>query len=221
MTPLDYILDGLEAALALERELGVRSVEFDRSLLEPPATARTVPKPAAAPQRAVAPPPPPQQPSPAVSAPVRPAVSATAVTQPPATPPPQNRTQPAASAGAVLDFVFLHDRPLVGAGAEMISKITTAMGRTSDTAPVVVEPPRPKALVYVVLGDRALKKWFPGLRAGPGMWITSGEGDEALVTYSPNYILRFGEVTPAVKKIKSDMWTSLKGVLQRIALKRR
>ena len=33
MTALDYILDGLEAALELERELGVRSVEIDRNLL--------------------------------------------------------------------------------------------------------------------------------------------------------------------------------------------
>ena len=29
MTVLDYILDGLEAELALERELGVRSVELE------------------------------------------------------------------------------------------------------------------------------------------------------------------------------------------------
>ena len=35
MTALDYILDGLEAELALERELGVRSVEIDRALLAP------------------------------------------------------------------------------------------------------------------------------------------------------------------------------------------
>ena len=30
---VDYILDGLEAALELERELGVRTVEIDRELL--------------------------------------------------------------------------------------------------------------------------------------------------------------------------------------------
>jgi hypothetical protein len=28
--------------------------------------------------------------------------------------------------------------------------------------------------------------------------------------------LRFGEVTPAVKKIKEDMWRSLKTVMQRL-----
>ncbi len=103
----------------------------------------------------------------------------------------------------------------------MIAKITSAMLHTPDTAPVVADPPRPKAQIYVVLGDRALKKWFPGLRAGPGMWISGNEGEEALVTYSPNYFLRFAEVTPAVQKIKGEMWKSLKGVMQRLALKRR
>ena len=103
----------------------------------------------------------------------------------------------------------------------MIEKITAAMGRTPDTAPVIFEQPRPMAKIYVVLGDRALKKWFPGLRAGPGMWIAGSEGEVALVTYSPNYFLRFGSVTPAVQKIKKDMWTSLKGVLQRLELLRK
>lgn len=221
MTPLDYILDGLEAALALERDLGTRSVEFDRTLLEQavPQREKAAPLPSVVPQRTE---PPPSLPptSPVVVAPratpAQTSMSATPPVQNPASVPPAPT-----SADAVFDFVFLHDRPLTGAGAEMISKIAAAMRHTSATAPVVVEPPRPKALVYVVLGDRALKKWFPGLRAGPGMWIATGEGDEALVTYSPNYILRFGEVTPAVRKIKSDMWTSLKGVLQRIALKRK
>ncbi len=35
MTAFDYILDGLEAELALERELGVRSVECAREVLAP------------------------------------------------------------------------------------------------------------------------------------------------------------------------------------------
>ena len=36
MTALDCIIEGLERELALERELGERTVEFDRSLLLPP-----------------------------------------------------------------------------------------------------------------------------------------------------------------------------------------
>ena len=35
MNVLDYLLDGVEAELALERELGVRLVECDRELLKP------------------------------------------------------------------------------------------------------------------------------------------------------------------------------------------
>ena len=79
----------------------------------------------------------------------------------------------------------------------MMAKIVTAMHETPDTAPIVFTGERPAAKIYVVLGSKAMKKWY-------------------LVTYSPEYILRFGAVTPAVKKIKSDMWTSLKGVMQRI-----
>ena len=54
MDTIDYILDGLEKALALEAELGARQFEFDRSLLSPPAAAlrnaaaAPVPAPAAA-----------------------------------------------------------------------------------------------------------------------------------------------------------------------------
>ena len=98
----------------------------------------------------------------------------------------------------------------------MMAKIILAMHRTAETAPVVVAPPLPKAKVYVVLGSLALRKWFPGVAAAPGQWIATSTGEQALVTYSPEYILRFKEVTPALRKIKSDMWTSLKSVLQRL-----
>jgi hypothetical protein len=35
------------------------------------------------------------------------------------------------------------------------------------------------------------------------------------VTYSPQYILRFATVTPAVEKIKKEMWLSIKAMAQR------
>lgn len=212
MTVLEYVLDGLEAELALERELGVKSIDFDRSLLTPPAPAL--------PQSPT--PPPPQSPTPPLPQSPTPPLSQSPTPPLPQShtpPPPQSPIAPPVKSSSY-DFVFLHDRPLTGAGLEMILKITSAMGRTPETAPVIVEPPQPKAKIYIVLGDRALKKWFPGLRAGPGMWISGAEGEMALVTYSPNFFLRFGEPTPTVKKIKSEMWNSLKGVLQRLALKR-
>ncbi len=101
-------------------------------------------------------------------------------------------------------------------GIEMMAKIVTAMGKTPETAPIVFTGERPKAKMYVVLGGAAMKMWFPELHCAPGEWAKGAKGEEVLVTYSPEYILRFGVVTPAVQKMKRDMWTSLKGVMRKI-----
>lgn len=188
MTALEHILEGLEAELALERELGVRLVECDRSLL---ASGADAPAPAAPPRQEV-------RPSPASLAPQ------------PARPPVRT------SGGGILDFVFLHDRPLTSAGNDMMEKIAAALGRTLETAPVVCEGPAPQAKAYIVLGGLALKKWLPGVNASPGQWVSTQLSPNVLVTYSPAYILRFSTVTPAVQKIKKEMWASLKSVLQRV-----
>ena len=179
MNALDFILEGLEAELALERELGVRLVELDRSLLAPP------------PARPVAAPAP-------TSVPVQ---------------------RPAASApsGDGFDFVFLHDRPLTASGLEMMGKIAAALGKTLKTAPVVFEGERPKAKAYIVLGGTALKKWFPEANAGLGKWFSAADAQNVLFTYSPAYILRFSTVSPALQKIKKEMWTAIKSVLQKVA----
>jgi len=113
------------------------------------------------------------------------------------------------------DFVFLHHDRLSQGGVEMMAKIVTAMKKTPDTAPIVFVGERPAARVYVVLGGIAMKKWFPELRCSPGQWAKGARGEEVLVTYSPEYILRLGPETPAVKKLKLAMWTSLKGVMQK------
>lgn len=203
MSVIDYIVDGLEAELELERELGVRFVECDRSLLAPLTRApqECVRRAAAAPARSEV-----EEPLQAPAPTPRPEASA-----------PRPAAEPAPSGGDVFDFVFLHDRPLSVAGAEMISKITGAMKRTSATAPVVTAAPPPRAKIYVILGGNALKKFFPDMRGAPGQWVSTSSGASVLVTYSPEYILRFGEGTAAVKKIKQDMWTSLKTVMQRLA----
>ena len=201
MTTLEYLLDGLEAELALERELGVRLVECDRSLLVPPAKPKQPPAAVAA---ATAD----GKPSSVAATP-----SARVSSQPPARP-----TAPAArqevvrtSAGAESHpFVFVHDRPLSPAGADMVERITKALGETSQSAPVVVEPPFPRARVTVILGGRALRKWFPGRNAAPGQWIDGIHGEDALVSYSPEYILRLSADGDEIKKIKRRMWTDLK-----------
>ena len=188
MTTLDYILDGLEAELALERELGVRSVECARDVLTPlekPSVGR-VASAAIAPAPALRP----------VAAPIRP-------------------TSPRASSD-VYDFAFLHDRPLSAEGAEMMAKIVAALGKTAASAPIVWEGALPKAKVIVVLGGNALKKWFPGAAGAPGQWIDTPGVKNVLVTYSPVFILRFRVVTPEVKRLKRAMWESLKSIAARL-----
>lgn len=213
MTALDYILNGLEAELQLERELGVRSFECDRSVLAPIETA--------APVKVLAPPPAAQVlKSPAadlspVAPPQRAGVKYVAPDAPAAAAEPAAAAAPATQGGKC-EFVFLHEKPLSPKGVEMMAKITAALKKTDETAPVVTAEPLPQAAIYVVLGSLALRKWFPGVKAAPGMWVAEG-GKNILVTYSPEYILRFGTVTPAVEKIKKEMWTSLKAVAQRAA----
>lgn len=196
---VDYLLDGLEAELLLERELGVKTVELDRTLLEVKPVVRTAPPPTE--------PPPPAEPP----APVKP---------PPAARPPAEKSAPVVAPvkadGATYDFVFLHDRPLSPQGVEMVAKIITAMGKDASTAPVIIVPPLPRARVYVILGGLAMRKFFPALRGEPGQWLKTESGEDVLVTYSPEYILRFAASPAFLKKTKQAMWTSLKMVMQRV-----
>ena len=198
---MEYVLDGLEAELELERELGVRAVEIDRALLShPPAAAPAdragVPPPAAPAGRAGVPPP------------------AADIRQPATVPEPQPANH--APLSTSIDFVFLHDRPLSPGGIEMMAKIVTAMKKTAESAPIVFNGERPAAKAYVLLGSGALRKWLPGVKGAPGEWVKDQAGNSYLVTYSPEFILRMGPPTPAVKEIKMKMWTSLKGVMQRV-----
>ena len=201
MNALDYILDGLEAALELERELGVRVVECDRSLLTPasrlPSNVSRLSGEGLETRD--------------VRRETR--VGLETRDERPAA---NNRTIEQSNGRTIPDLAFLHDRPLSPAGIEMMAKIIEAMKRTAENSPIVVEPPMPRAKVLVVLGARALKKYFPEQKAEPGQWFRTPGGRDVLVTYSPEYILRFGAVTPAVQKLKQDMWRSLKAVVQRL-----
>lgn len=187
MTALDYILEGIEAELALERELGVRSIECARDVLAP------LSKPSA--------------PAPVASPPSRPAAPRESESV---------RPTPQRPGSGVFDFAFLHDRPLTAAGVEMMSKIVAALGKTAASAPIVHEGPLPRAKVLVVLGGNALKKWFPDAAAAPGQWIDTPRIKNVLVTYSPAFILRFRVVTPEVEHIKKAMWGSLKSIAARL-----
>ena len=201
MNALDYILDGLEAALELERELGVRVVECDRSLLTP---ASRLPSNVSRLSGGGL-----------ETRDVRRETRVGLETRD-ERPAANNRTIEQSNGRTIPDLAFLHDRPLSPAGIEMMAKIIEAMKRTAENSPIVVEPPMPRAKVLVVLGARALKKYFPEQKAEPGQWFRTPGGRDVLVTYSPEYILRFDTVTPAVQKLKQDMWRSLKAVVQRL-----
>ena len=199
MNGLDEILECFEAALELERELGVRVVPIDRSLLAPPRPSR------------------PSRPASSVvresrEGRERPEVRAEGEARPLRNEHERNERE---SRGGY-DFVFLHDRPLSEKGLEMMSKIVAAMGKTLETAPVVIEQPPPPARAYVALGFYALQKFFPGLKGEPGMWLGAGGGKNVLVTYSPAFFERFAVVTDAVEIKKREMWRSLKGLMQRL-----
>ena len=217
MTALEYLLDGLEAELELERELGVRVVELDRSLLATPQ----VPSPVRAPSASLSAsssnsnshsnsssPSNSNSHSNSSSPTASPSNSNSHSNSP--TPPLPHSSTPS------LSFAFLHDRPLSPSGIEMMAKIVTAMHETPETAPIVFTGERPPAKMYVVLGSEAMKKWYPGMRGAPGQWLRGRNGEDVLLTYSPEYLLRFGAATPALMKLKREMWTSLKGVMQRL-----
>jgi len=220
---LEYVLDGLEAALELERELGVRSVEFDRALLKigesQKGEAAHSGDAAKSGEAASSPLVRKELRGPCFSRRTDPSSisgedAASPFLSPP--PPPEPKQSNNSNNQTISPLIFVHDRPLSEKGVEMMAKIITAMGRTAETAPIVVAPPMPKAKIVVVLGGLALKKYFPGMCGEPGQWQKLPEGTDVLITYSPEYILRFATVTPAVQKIKQDMWRSLKAVIQRL-----
>ena len=213
MTALDYILDGLEAELAIERELGVRFIECDRALLTPVRAAPRGPLEIGEDKR--------QETRDAKAE-----VDARHETRDKSVETRDERRDVAPKGdatflsrepnGALHSFVFLHHREMGAQETDMMAKIVAALGSTLEAAPIVFEKPIPKAKVYVVLGQRALTKFFPGRKAAFDSWFDSEKGKPILFTRAPADILRFKEVTPAVKKIKTAMWTSLKSVLQHI-----
>ena len=115
-------------------------------------------------------------------------------------------------------IAFLHDQPLSPESVTMMAKIVAAMNETADSAPILFTGERPLAQATVVLGARALRKWFPGAVGAPGQWISPGGIKNVLVTYTPEYFLRRGLSPETVQKLKREMWNSLKQVIQRLAV---
>jgi len=203
----EEILEGLERALELERELGTRVVEIDRSLLAfPPPEA-----PSAAVVAAKAAPPP--QAGAAVARP-RPAPAAVSA----------SRAQPNPNAPSS-DLVIVAASPaeLQGVAGELLLKMLGAIGRDLGSAPVEVAGPdlaqrvaarSPK--IVVMLGRDACRALLPSQRIGKGEWVAFG-GALAAAIPSPAFMLRFYADKPAeLNKLKRDAWNTLKLVRDRL-----
>ena len=107
-------------------------------------------------------------------------------------------------------YLFLHHRPLSPKATAMMERIYAALKLAPGSASVVTEGPVPAADKVVVLGGLALKKFLPGAQCQPGSWVkTPWPGGHALVTYSPEYILRFSEGSREQLAAKRQLWTAL------------
>ncbi len=186
---LSFVLDGLEDYLALERELGAETVEVDRSLLSsvrPSPIQAAVSRPQPAAPRPAAPPPPPSSP------------------------------RPDPSPAAVADFAFIHDGPLSEKSREMMGKIVAALKSDDAHSPIAVRLPLPKARLYVFLGRATLRKFLPQVSVEENDWFRTPKNVEALLVKSPEEIVRFATVTPALRRIKEEMWRALKTIHQHL-----
>ena len=200
---LAFVLDGLADYLELERELGVRTVEVDRREIVELSNNRII-----------------------ESSPKDGQGQGTGNGERGT----GNRERGTGNGGArderakgasgvkgAFDFVFIADRPLSPKAVEMMAKIVVALGQSPETAPVAVAPPLPHARLYVFLGRRALLKYIPGARAEENKWFKTPKGMDALYVKTPEDIVRYETVTPALQKIKRDMWEALKTISARIA----
>ena len=116
------------------------------------------------------------------------------------------------AAGARADFAFLLVGEPQGPVAELLPKMSEAIGYGPDG----VKVNDPSARVLIVLGSDAMAKWLPGVKARPGQWVQRGE-TPALVTASPTKTYRFFGHDPAkIRALKLRLWTDLKAALAKL-----
>ena len=100
----------------------------------------------------------------------------------------------------------------------MMAKLVTAMKKTPDAAPIVFTGEKPSAKIYVVLGTKALAKWYEGVSLVYGGWFKD-VGSEVLLVYSPEDIYRFGtNLSPAMIQKKREMWKSLQEAMRKVSV---
>ena len=197
---LEEILTAFEEALELERELGTRTVEIDRALL------RCSPAPMAAPVRGVS------DSGEASRSSISNGSGSPSVSSDASEASSPGTASDSGAAGAQADFAFLLEGEPEGPVAELLPKMSEAIGYGPDG----VKINDPSARVLIVLGSEALAKWLPGVKARPGQWVQR-EGVPALVTASPTKTYRFFGHDPAkIRALKLRLWADLKAALARL-----
>lgn len=179
----DQILENLE----LERELGTRTVDFDRALLVPPKKA--------------------DEPVPAFSSSSTSDRSGTSTS---------SVAETLVSSFAVCDMLFLSGQPLSDAGQEAMRKTFTALKKIKADVTVRLNE-NVRAKIIVLLGSDALKgRTASTARPVRGRWMAV-DGVPALPTFSPDYIFsHFQEGSPGMVTAKRDMWNDIKSALARL-----
>ena len=90
-------------------------------------------------------------------------------------------------------------------------------GDCAEVAPIVFTGAKPLAKIYVVLGTKALAKWYEGVSLAYGGWFDD-VGSEVLLVYSPEDIYRFGtNLSPAMIQKKREMWKSLQEAMRKVS----
>ena len=188
MQDLAAILDGFADALELERELGVRSFEIDRSLLAAPIDGR-----ARCPQRAEG------------------GESRRLGDKPP------YHHAGGGSGGAPVPFVFLLDAPLTApAAVKMMDGIVAYLFKlTGWRAAVLADGRPPAAHVYIAMGNKARDKWFPSQRLAMDRISSTSDGKTVAWTRSPGEVARMSSQT-AMVAVKRGMMQTFLAVQQRI-----
>ena len=184
MDIFDQILENLE----LERELGARTVEVDRTILAPLAA----------------------------EAPVVPPPQGSEARSPDAEIADARRVEPVGVAsGDWCDILFLTGRDPSSEAMDALDKTFVAMKRIKTDLRICLNEER-KAKILVLLGSDALKKHHPTARPVRGAWIALA-GTPAVMTFSPDYIFsHFQKGSARMNEAKKMMWNDIKSAVARL-----
>ena len=209
MSSVNEILTAFEEALELERELGTRTVEIDRALLRSSPAPMVAPAHGASDSREASSSSGSSDSSATSGSRVSSDSRASSGSSEPRLPEIVNDSS---ATGALTDFAFLLEGEPQGPVAELLPKMSEAIGYGPDG----VKVNNPSARVLIVLGSDAMAKWLPGVKARPGQWVQRGE-TPALITASPTKTYRFFGHDPAkIRALKLRLWADLKAALARL-----